>query len=152
MVEINTKVQNNVMIDERQILEFPHGILGFENFHRFALLDAVQAPFYWLQSLDMKEIAFVMIDPKVFRPDYSLVLNEEEAKEVGLTSIPNENALIFAIVTIPEEQASMTANLLGPVVINKETKIGCQFINNDSQYKTKHFIMEELAKVRNNAC
>ncbi|MDR1894824.1 MAG: flagellar assembly protein FliW [Spirochaetales bacterium] len=152
MIEINTKAQDKVLVDERQLLNFPRGILGFENFHSFALLDSSQAPFYWLQSLDVKEIAFVLIDPTIFRPDYRLHLEEEEAKEVGLPAYPHENGLLFAIVTIPENQARMTANLLGPLVINRQTKTGGQFINNDSQYKTRHFILEELENFRTKTC
>lgn len=152
MIEINTKAWNRIEIDERQIIQFPSGILGFESFRKFALLDAAQPPFYWLQSLDMKEIAFVMIDPKIFRPDYKLILIKEEFEDLGFSSFPDENSLLFTIVTIPENQARMTANLQGPVVINRDTRVGRQFINNDPRWKTKHYILDELASVRNEAC
>jgi len=152
MIEINTKAWNKIEIDERQIIQFPSGILGFESFRSFALLDAAQAPFYWLQSLDVKEIAFVMIDPKIFRPDYKMTLTQEDLADMDLPRFPHKNSLMFAIVTIPENQSRMTANLQGPVIINRETKTGRQFINNDSRWKTKHYILDELASVRNEAC
>lgn len=149
---IQSKAYGPVDIDDRQRLLFPFGILGFENLKHYALLDAAQQPFYWLQSLEVREIAFVLINPTIFRPDYEVKVIAEELAEIGLTSVEDENALILAIVTIPDNQAKMTANLQGPVIINKETKEGRQFINTDPRWKTKHYILQELANERNEAC
>ncbi|MBI9103393.1 MAG: flagellar assembly protein FliW [Spirochaetales bacterium] len=151
-MEVNTKAYGKIDIDERQIITFPSGIPGFESLKKFALLDAAQQPFYWLQSLDVQEIAFVMISPLLFKPNYNVQLSEQELEELNLSEFPNEEALLFAIVTIPENQAKMTANLQGPVIINKHTKTGRQFIHSDVQWKTKHYILDELASVRNEAC
>ncbi len=67
MATILTKPFGSVELDERQRIRFPFGVLGFESLHDYALLDADQAPFYWLQSLEVVEIAFVLIEPRVFR-------------------------------------------------------------------------------------
>jgi flagellar assembly factor FliW len=149
---IQSKAYGSVEIDERQRILFPFGILGFENLKVYALLDAAQQPFYWLQSLDVREIAFVLISPAIFRPDYEVKVFDDELSEIGLESVEDENALIFAIVTIPENQSKMTANLQGPIIINKETKQGRQLINSDPRWKTKHLILEELSAERTRAC
>ncbi len=152
MIQVYTKAYGKIEIDERQIIEFPAGIPGFENLKEFALLDAAQQPFYWLQSLAVKEIAFVMIDPLIFKPNYVVSLSDDELSDLGAKSFPCDECLLFSIVTIPENQAKMTANLQGPIIINKETKCGHQYINSDLQWKTKHYILDELASVRNEAC
>ena len=149
---IQSKAYGSVEIDDRQRIVFPFGILGFEQLKHYALLDAAQQPFYWLQSLDVRELAFVLINPAIFRPDFTVKVLAEELEEIGLGSVTDENALIFAIVTIPENQAKMTANLQGPIIINKELKEGRQFINTDSRWKTKHNILQELANPRHEAC
>ncbi len=141
-----TKAFGVVELDERQRLRLPFGLLGFENLHDFALLDAAQPPFYWLQSLEVAEIAFALIDPKVFRPDYTPGVSAEELAEIGLES--SEEALVFAIVTIPEEPREMTANLQGPLLVNKETRQGRQFISNDPRWMVRHSILAELAAMR----
>jgi flagellar assembly factor FliW len=148
-MRVNTKAYGPIDVDERQKLFFPHGILGFENLKHYVLLDAPQKPFYWLQSMDVLEIAFVLIDPLLFRPEYTLSISQEELDEIGLTGA--EDMLSFAIVTIPETTDRMTANLQGPVIINRKTRVGRQSINTDVRWKVRHFIMEELAALRKGA-
>ena len=133
-------------LDDRQRIRLPFGLLGFENLHDFALLDAEQAPFYWLQSLEVVEIAFVLIDPRVFRPDYAPGVDAAELAEIGLEK--PEDALAFAIVTIPEEPRGMTANLQGPLLVNRETRVGRQCISNDPRWQVRHSILAELAAAR----
>ncbi len=152
MLKVNTKPYGLIEVDERQKIFFPSGILGFENLREYILLDALQQPFYWLQSMDVQEIAFVLIEPTVFRPDYSPGVAEAELEEIELEEKDEEHMLVFAIVTIPENYRDMTANLQGPIIINKNSHIGRQCISLDQQWKTRHKIVEELSKVRNNVC
>ena len=143
---IHTKPYGKIDVDERQKLFFPFGILGFENLKNYVLIDAKQQPFYWLQSLDVTEIAFVLINPLIFRPDYSIDVPKEELEEIQLD---NENdVLVFAIVTIPENQSNMTANLQGPIIINKKIKQGRQAISTNEKWGIRHHILEELSAVK----
>ncbi len=145
-MKVNTKPYGLIDVDERQRIFFPYGILGFESLKDYVLLDASQQPFYWLQSMDVVEIAFVLIDPRIFRPDYELEVDEEELKEIGIES--KDDILDFAIVTIPENTANMTANLQGPIIINKKTRVGRQSISTNPKWKVRHKILEELSAVR----
>ncbi|HOV39585.1 MAG TPA: flagellar assembly protein FliW [Spirochaetales bacterium] len=145
-MQIRTKAYGPLEIDERQILQFPYGLIGFEQFKTFALLDAAQQPFYWLQSLDIPEIAFILINPLLFRPDYTPDVEKEDLEELELES--PEDLLVFTIVTIPENQVRMTANLQGPILINRKRKIGRQSISLNPNWQVKHVIMDELAGLR----
>ncbi len=145
-MRVTTKAYGPIEVDERQKVSFPGGILGFEDLKDYILLDAAQPPFYWLQSLDRPEIAFVMIDPMVFRPDYSAELDPEELAEIGI--ITEEDALVFAIVTIPEDSRRMTANLQGPVILNRQSRVGRQFISPSPRWGIRHLILEEMEVVR----
>ncbi|MBN1525922.1 MAG: flagellar assembly protein FliW [Spirochaetales bacterium] len=149
-MQVNTKAYGQIEVDERQKIFFPNGILGFEKLKYYVLLDAQQKPFYWLQSLDVVEIAFVLIDPLLFRPDYRLSVSHEELEEIGISAL--DDILLFAIVTIPDDPDKMTANLQGPVIINKKTRVGRQSISSDAQWKVRHLIMEELAGLRQESC
>ncbi len=142
---VNTKPFGAVDVDERQKIFFPYGILGFEPLKSYVLLDAAQPPFYWLQSTERPEVAFPLIDPRVFRRDYALAVDPGELAEIGVQSAAD--ALDFAIVTIPEDPAEMTANLQGPIVINRTTRMGRQSISLDPRWKVRHPIIKELAAV-----
>jgi flagellar assembly factor FliW len=150
MMRVDTKAYGSIDVDERQRIEFPHGILGFEKLKSYVLLDAPQQPFYWLQALEVVEVAFVMINPVIFRPDYTVEVSQEELEEIGIDS--PEKMLTFAIVTIPRNPAEMTANLQGPIIINKETRVGRQSISMNPEWEVRHPVLKELAAVRQDPC
>jgi flagellar assembly factor FliW len=149
-VKVATKAYGIIDADERQRITFPQGLFGFESLKEYMLLDADRQPFYWLQSVDSAGIAFIIINPFLFRPDYELDVDNEELKDIGITS--PEKALIFSIVTVPANGGPMTANLQGPLIINRDERRGKQAILADSRWKTKHDILAELAAVRKDPC
>ena len=141
-MKVATKAYGPIEVNEHQKISFPTGLLGFESLKDYVLMDAERQPFYWLQSLDVEQVAFVLINPFLFRPDYEMNIDNEELLPIGITD-PGK-ALIFSIVTIPADGSPMTANLQGPLVINRDNHIGLQAILTDSRWKTKHDIIAEL--------
>jgi flagellar assembly factor FliW len=148
-MKVKTKPFGLIEVDERQKLYFPFGILGFEDLKNYVIMDAPQAPFYWLQCLDMAEIAFVLIDPRIFRPDYRLEVEASELEEIGLDeqSADRGEVLDFAIITIPDDADKMTANLQGPIIINKAKKLGRQAISTNPRWQVRHGVLKELSAV-----
>jgi flagellar assembly factor FliW len=149
-MRVNTKAYGAIDVDERQKIGFPKGILGFEKFKEYVLLDAERQPFYWLQSVEVERVAFIVVNPFLFRPDYELDIDDAELAEIGI--VDPEKALIFSIVTIPADGSPMTANLQGPLVINKEKRLARQAVLTDLRWKTKHDILAELAAAKKAPC
>ncbi|MDR1306914.1 MAG: flagellar assembly protein FliW [Treponema sp.] len=140
-MKVLTKAYGSIEVDERQKVSFPFGLFGFESIKEYILIDAERQPFYWLQSLEAEHIAFIIINPFLFRPDYELDIDDDLVRDIGIST--PDKALIFSIVTI-SPSGSMTANLQGPLIINRDTRIGKQGILTDPRWKTKHNILEEL--------
>ena len=140
--EIETKPFGKMVIDERQILNFPDGILGFENYTQFALIEENQeSPFKWLQSLTELDLAFIVIQPDLFAPDYKPVLGQEDLDGIGLVSL--DEAVVMTIVTIPNDNPQkMTANLQGPVVINPKNGKAKQFISKNENHPVRKMILD----------
>jgi flagellar assembly factor FliW len=149
-VKVVTKAYGLIDVDERQKITFPMGLYGFESFKDYILLDAERQPFYWLQSIEVEQIAFILVNPFLFRSDYEVDINDEDLKDIDLSG--PEKALIFSIVTIPGDGSPMTANLQGPLIINRESRFGRQAVLTDPRWKTKHDIMKELAAARQGPC
>jgi len=148
-MKIRTKPYGEMEIEERQKVSFPRGLFGFEELREFALLDAAQQPFYWLQSLERTDVAFVLIDPRFFRPDYSPDVDPAELEEIGIETA--EDMLVLSIVTIPATESRMTANLQGPLILNRRTRAGRQSISADPRWGVRHAILDELAKAKQGA-
>ena len=141
-MKLATKAYGLIDVDENQKIVFPQGLFGFEDNKDYVLLDAEEQPFYWLQSVNDQDIAFILINPFLFRSDYEVNVANEELTDIGITS--PEKALIFVIVTIPSDGNPMTANLQGPLVINRENMTGKQAVLSDIRWRTRHDIIEEL--------
>jgi flagellar assembly factor FliW len=118
-------------------LQFPNGILGFEQIKQFVLLsNAEEEPFRWLQVVDDPSLAFVVVSPFVVLADYQPDISPDDVRYLGLSS--PEDALLFNIVTIRPNGRS-TVNLKGPIVINRHTLKGKQVILcNASKYSVQH--------------
>lgn len=149
-MRVHTKAYGTIDVDERQSIRFPKGILGFEKLKDYVLLDSERQPFYWLQSVDIERVAFIIVNPFLFRPDYELDIDDAELAEIGIDD--PESALIFSIVTIPSDGSPMTANLQGPLVINKAARLARQAVLTDPRWKTKHDVMAELAAAKKAPC
>jgi len=143
-MKVNTKAFGLIDVDEKQKINFPEGLFGFEEHNEYVLLDAEHQPFFWLQSVNDQDVAFILINPFLFRSDYEVNVANEEMAKIGITS--PENTLIFVIVTIPQGGSPMTANLQGPLVINKQDMKGMQAVLSDVRWKTRHDIIAEMNK------
>lgn len=147
MVTIVTKPFGQIEVDERQIIDFPEGIYGFEDIKKFVILDANEkSPFKWLQAYDEPDLAFVIIRPVDFMVQYELDVLPQDLDDIGAQS--PDDVLVFAIVTIPEDPSKMTANLQGPIIINPKTRCGKQAISLSDKYKVRHYILEEIKKAK----
>lgn len=135
-MKIETKFFGAVEIDETQIIEFTHGIPGFENDRKFAVLKQDESPFYVLQSVEKSGLAFVLIELANVAPDYEIDLPDEVVAELKLEK--PEEALVCAIVVLPADISLATANLAAPIVINVKHKRGAQIILNNPAYGVKH--------------
>jgi flagellar assembly factor FliW len=130
-------------IQEEQIIHMPAGIIGFPDQRKYVLLEQKKgSPFMWLQSVDNGALAFVLINPLLFKPDYKVEIGPEDAEDLGLKNGGNE-AQIMAIVNILNrgedgKPTAITANLLGPIVINPEKRLAKQVVLYDGQYSHRH--------------
>ena len=145
MIKVTTSRFGEIEINESEIIELPHGLVGFPELKKFILLNHDKdSPFKWLQSIDDGSIAFVLINPLLFKPDYTVEVTENEVSDLDLNK--EEDAVISVIITMPTNPQNMTANLKAPLVFNLKNRKGKQIILNNSSYTTRHNIMEEMKK------
>lgn len=138
---IHTTRFGDIECPEEKILKIPSGIIGFPLSTRYLILDHDRdVPFKWMQSLDQAELAFVIMDPAWFKPDYHVTIAIDEISELGRA---NEGDLVmFVLLTIPaDDPSSMTANLRGPVVVNAGTRTAKQLILRE-EYPTRAPVLQ----------
>ncbi len=123
------------------VLDFPHGLVGFDS-RRFTLVAREEdATFLWLHSLDDPSLAVPVTDPRQFFADFELVLDDEERERLGLSD-GNETA-VYVTVRASDQLEDFTANLRAPIVIDDGR--GHQVINQASGAPLRAALFGELA-------
>jgi len=145
-MKVMTTRFGEIEIDRERIISFPKGVLGFPDYHDFALLQTNdEGNFFWLQCMDRSDVAFVVSDPLLFVPDYQVSAKNEEIEHIDLKDM--KNSQVFIIVNKVDK--TLTGNLQGPLVINVVNRQGCQLVLSEKKYSTRHplMILETSEKV-----
>lgn len=152
MQELQTTRFGKIQIDEKKIIKFAEGLPAFEDEHEFVIIPyAADTPFYFLQSVQTADLAFLMTDPTAFFENYEVPLDDEVKIKLQLKK--RLDMLIFSLLTIPNgDIAKTTANLLAPIVVNQKNCKALQLIMTDSSYTTKHLLVERNAKGDDEKC
>lgn len=137
---VNTARFGQLEIAEEELLTFSEGIPGFPEMKKFILLEYQPgSPFRFLQSGEEPNLTFVLADPFFFFADYEFDLPEEAILNLELKD-PRE-AEVWVLVVVPENPKEMTANLQGPVIINREASLGQQIILTGDRFSTRHLLL-----------
>lgn len=125
-------------VDEASVVELPAGLIGFPLLRRFALVAAEDAGLYsWLQSLDDPAVSFLLVVPAAFFPDYQPHIPDEDCIAIGLSD-PGD-AQLLCLVTASDD--GVTANLLGPVLLDVRTRLARQVVLTDTALTTREPIV-----------
>lgn len=143
-MQIQTTRFGTIEVGEDKLIHFPFGLLGFETLHRFLLIDSDEAaPMRWLISVDDPSLAFLVVEPTQFFPDYKVQMTQEDYDMLALTK--DQEAIAACLVVIPSDPAQMTINLMGPLVINPERRVGKQVVLHDSGYSPRQRLIPDSA-------
>lgn len=136
---IETSSMGKLNVEKEQIFHFPKGIPGFEQETDFAIIEVEEGPFSYLQSLKTDALSFLLTDPFLFLPQYEFELPKAEAEELEIS----EAVIIRAIVTLRDNLEQSTLNLLAPIVLNPDKRLGKQVVLHHSPYSTRHLLLGE---------
>ncbi|HWP51920.1 MAG TPA: flagellar assembly protein FliW [Clostridia bacterium] len=125
---IETRDFGKIDISEDGILTFKLPILGFEAQKQFVILydDELGDALGWLQSVEDKDICFIIIDPHTIFNTYTPNVAPGTLARLGLTT--QEDAVFRSLVVVPAPTGEATVNLKSPLVINPTKKLAAQVV------------------------
>lgn len=151
-MKANTKYFGMVDIDDDKVITFDDGLIGLEEYKKFAVINDVEEEhtvISWLQSLEEPGFALPIIDPLLIEKDYNPVVEDEWLE--GLGELNGEDYFVLVTLTVPENVEKMTANLKAPIVINMNTKKGAQIIVENQEYIVRYPVYDALKVVKEKA-
>lgn len=155
---VNTKHFGEIEITDDKVITFDSGLLGLEEYKRYTLLynneDGERPAISWLQSLDEPLLSLPVIIPTIIKPDYNPTVEDELLRPIG--ELTEENLSVLVTITVPSDLTQMTTNLKAPIIINSDTRKGCQIVVENPEYEIKYHIYDILAETKarkgGNAC
>ncbi len=147
---IKTRYFGEIDVDDQKIITFDNGLIGFEHLKKFTLIynneSESSSTVTWLQSLDEPMVAIPALSPFYVMTDYNPIVEDEVLTKLG--ELTEENTAVFLTLTVPSDITRMTTNLKAPIIINADTKKGCQVIAENPDYVVKYNIYDVIQKMK----
>jgi flagellar assembly factor FliW len=149
MSRIPTKFFGECDCEAGALFSFPSGLPGFEDQRSFFFLKIPGAePLLFLQSVATRNLCFILLPILVADPHYNLELAPDELSELQLpldrTPVIGRDILCAATICSGDGDTPR-ANLMAPIVVNLQAKIGMQVIHGESGYSHRHPLLFEVA-------
>lgn len=130
---------------EENVITFDLGIPGFDEEKQFIICqNDNESPFAYLQSIDNKDLTFILANPFIFFTDYEYKLDNNIIEELKIKRI--EDVATWGIVSISEDIRKTSINLKAPIIINIITKKGRQHIIQETDYLTRTPLFSQAVK------
>jgi flagellar assembly factor FliW len=127
---------------EKAEVTIPAGLIGLSHLTSFHIIaDPEIFPFVVLRHEGKEEMDFLAVDPSKVLKEYNLEVSDADAEVLGL-SLSGKNPLILNVAIVQStEPPIITANLMAPILFNRETGIGRQILlENASSYSAEHHL------------
>lgn len=151
-MKAKTRLFGKIDIEEDKIIHLENGMIGFPDMQNFALIfdeeKGKDAKIMWLQSMDEPEMAFPVMRPELVMPEYNPTVNDEVLEPLG--TMTDENIFVVVTLTAVADVKKNSVNLKAPIIINTETRKGCQIIVEDN-YPVKYNIYKALKEKKEKA-
>lgn len=127
---ISSQQFGEIEVEQRHIFHFENGLLGFEFLREFILIsDEDTEPFKWLISLEQPDIGFPLLSP------WHIDINYDPGTDINL-----DEQVLMVVITLEDENGSMTANLKAPIILNVANQAGEQIILPKDKYLPDYVI------------
>ena len=145
---IKTKYHGNRDYEQKDIINFEHGLPGFENLTKFILFPVEENDiFSILHSIEDIEIGLIVVSPFTILKNYEFDLKDSILERLNIKNKSEVN--VYNTVTLNSKVEDITTNLKAPIIINIKDKIGEQIILQDEKYQINHPLLEEDFDVSN---
>ncbi len=143
-MEIESTRFGRLVVDDERIITFPHGLLGFPDHARYALIQTgAENYFFWLQSTDDPNLAFVVTDPSIFFKDYDVPVREETQQDLRV----DDASFLQVFVICNKVGEWLTGNLLGPLVVNAQNRLAQQVVLTEKKWTTRQPLLRLAATI-----
>jgi len=127
-----------------RVITFEKGLIGFPEAKKFCILEPKEdCAFFWMQSMEDPELAFVVTDPAIFLPHYQVKIESDDLKDIGVKDLSDTQT--FVVVNKVEKK--MTGNCASPLIINTLNAQGIQILLSTKEWGVRETLLD-LGRVK----
>jgi len=136
LVVLESALLGPLEIRSDTIITFASGLHGFGALREFALVETERDELVWLQSVDDQAVTFLLADPFVVVPNFTVEIPISDLAALGASG--RQEALLVLAVAQLDAGRPVSANLQSPIVIDRDRRQGRQVVVPDSRYGMSH--------------
>ena len=140
-MKLETKYFGSIEVEDNKIVSMKHPIYGFEELSKYVILTDTEIgnDIIWFQSVQEKNICFILANLMQVAPDYHPTVPEEALQQLEVND--TDDLLYFAIMVMADDIKNSTANLKSPIIINPHNNNAIQVIL-DQDYSLRHRLFD----------
>lgn len=133
---------------QRNSFTLPQGLIGFADYtHAEIHYVPEHLPFLWLKLTGPNQaeaVHFIVIEPAGFIPGYEPELFDEDASSLEIAD-PSEAMLLNIVAMSSQQPVEASVNLVGPIVVNRRTRVGRQLVVSNYQRYSAHHPLADVS-------
>jgi len=138
MATVQTRYFGAVSPDAGLVIEFPVGLPAFEQERRFLAIEHPRtSPMVLLQSMSTPELCFLTLPVCAVDSAYELQMSADDLSVLNpagsVQTTQRGDIAVLALVVIGRD-GQIRANLMSPIVVNRETRRAVQAVRWDGVY------------------
>jgi flagellar assembly factor FliW len=135
-MKINTRYFGDVEFSENDVINFPVGIVGFEQFDKYILIkfDEDNNAMFCLQGIDDGAPVFIVFNPFEIVDNYQPEISSADMNDIECTD--ESGVEYYVIANIAQPMENTVVNLKSPIAVNIANKHAKQIIM--SKYELRH--------------
>jgi flagellar assembly factor FliW len=139
-----TDFDEPVLPDVAGDLLFPEGLVGCAHWRHFAIQPQPDVEgILVMQSTDDEDATFVLAPVAMIESGYVDALHGDDAAALASLGIGERDAVELYCTLNVRSASGITANLLGPLVIDWRTRVGRQVVMSLSSWSARHPITDQ---------
>ncbi len=150
---IETARFGTIRFAENEVIAFPAGLPGFEEERQFLLVESPESmPLRFLQSIATPALCFVCAPVELVQPDYERCLSRSDRDLLAAGADSADPVLEWLAILCFAKPEEPTANLLGPLVLNRQSGRGIQAVREDTLYSARQPLFAAAAGQEASPC
>lgn len=134
-MKVETHRFGTLDVDEEDLISCPEGLIGLSRLNRFVLIQDPNSPdLFWFQCADDPIFALALVHAD--KLDWPIPIDWSSI-DIGVLR-ESQPELLEVFYVLNRVEGEITANLMGPILINGSLSLGKQVVLSDPRFDVRH--------------